>query len=501
MAYYDKYGVEFLDNRKRTLVRCPQNYKGKYTIPNEIVTIENWAFKGCVEISEVVIPNGVTNIGREAFLGCNGITSIELPDTIKYIGYYAFGGCKLHSVRIPKNVTWIGHHAFGDTGTLDTVIWDAEHCSGMECTQFDIISPFAKPEKIMSFSFGEDVKYVPEAICAQMTSLKSIVCQEGVIDIGPDAFKYCFGLKAVSLPNSVSHINESSFARCDNLQKIIVPKGQKERFARMDGLKSLVDKIVECEDTDSSAPKRSWEDCEQLWREKYAEYAKQESEFARLIIPLLERNAEPSTMPPVGICLTAEEYVRFKAEGRDFKRIHAWCWSGHDIHERMRLHLNPVNIQHEYCVGVKTPRKGLYKVIEKHDAMLRCYYLGKEVRNDQNELDFLEETVEINSNPLFNYNSIGPKDYSIEVGDIIRVDDNRLVSSPRFNSKTYAITWSFGNVKAKKPSVVDDDYDDYDSHVDYSKACYDQYGGYNGFDDDTINSAFEGDPEATWNVD
>ena len=99
---------------------------------------------------------------------------------------------------------------------------------------------------------------------------------------------------------------------------------------------------------------------------------------------------------------------------------------------------------------------------------------------------------------MFNYNSVGPKDYSIEVGDIIRVDDNKLVPSPRFNSKTYAITWSFGNVKAKKITVAEDDYDD---NIDYSKACYDQYGGYNGFDDDTINSAFEGDPKATWNVD
>jgi hypothetical protein len=28
-----------------------------------------------------------------------------------------------------------------------------------------------------------------------------------------------------------------------------------------------------------------------------------------------------------------------------------------------------------------------------------------------------------------------------------------------------------------------------------------QYGGYNDWDDDTINSAFDGDPSATWNVD
>lgn len=30
---------------------------------------------------------------------------------------------------------------------------------------------------------------------------------------------------------------------------------------------------------------------------------------------------------------------------------------------------------------------------------------------------------------------------------------------------------------------------------------YEEYGGYNGYDDFTIDAAFEGDPEATWNVD
>lgn len=44
---------------------------------------------------------------------------------------------------------------------------------------------------------------------------------------------------------------------------------------------------------------------------------------------------------------------------------------------------------------------------------------------------------------------------------------------------------------------------------DYSGWCYSddeydsysKYGGYNGYDDDTIDSVFEGDPEATWNID
>lgn len=36
--------------------------------------------------------------------------------------------------------------------------------------------------------------------------------------------------------------------------------------------------------------------------------------------------------------------------------------------------------------------------------------------------------------------------------------------------------------------------DDFEQH-------YEQYNGYNGWSDEEIDTAFEGDPEATWNVD
>ena len=47
--------------------------------------------------------------------------------------------------------------------------------------------------------------------------------------------------------NGVSSIAYGAFSGCENLKEIRVPKGQKERFAQMEGLKDYVDIIVECE--------------------------------------------------------------------------------------------------------------------------------------------------------------------------------------------------------------------------------------------------------------
>ena len=54
-------------------------------------------------------------------------------------------------------------------------------------------------------------------------------------------------------------------------------------------------------------------------------------------------------------------------------------------------------------------------------------------------------------------------------------------------------------------STLSNDYswgdDDGGYGWDEGGGRYEKYGGYNGFDDDAIDSAFEGDPENTWNVD
>ena len=44
-----------------------------------------------------------------------------------------------------------------------------------------------------------------------------------------------------------------------------------------------------------------------------------------------------------------------------------------------------------------------------------------------------------------------------------------------------------------------DDYDYYD--YDDDSPSYSKYGGYNGWDDNTIDEAFDGNPELTWNID
>ena len=93
MAYFDKYGVEFSDDRK-TLVRCPKDMQGEYVIPNGVTSIGDSAFAHCYGMTSIMIPNSVFTIGSWAFRGCSGLTSVEIPFSIRRIKEFCFYLCK-----------------------------------------------------------------------------------------------------------------------------------------------------------------------------------------------------------------------------------------------------------------------------------------------------------------------------------------------------------------------------------------------------------------------
>jgi hypothetical protein len=62
------------------------------------------------------------------------------------------------------------------------------------------------------------------------------------------------------------------------------------------------------------------------------------------------------------------------------------------------------------------------------------------------------------------------------------------------NQKKERVTTKFQNNSQDNFIGESEDYESYGS-------SHEKYGGYNGYSDDAIDDAFEGDPENTWNVD
>ncbi|MCD8040300.1 MAG: leucine-rich repeat protein, partial [Clostridia bacterium] len=91
------------------------------TIEN-ITSINDYAFYGCISLESVTIGNGVTSIGTHAFWYCTSLESVTIGSGVTSIGENAFFDCtSLESVTIPGSVTSIGENAFFDCTSLTSV--------------------------------------------------------------------------------------------------------------------------------------------------------------------------------------------------------------------------------------------------------------------------------------------------------------------------------------------------------------------------------------------
>ena len=281
MAYTDKYGVIFSEDCKE-LYRCPANFQGGYTIPNNVTRICGMAFSHCSGLTSVTIPNSVlsigdraffgcsglrsmtignsvASIGENAFYGCDGLTAITIPDSVTNIGGFAFSSCRgltaitipdginiigdgtfhscsgLTSVTIGNSVTSIGESAFyGCSGLTAITIPDSVTSIGeyafKNCTGLTFVKWNAKNcnacqfgSQVEFFVFGNEVEDIPSHICSGMNRITSIIIPNSVISIGKSAFYGCSGLTAIIIPDSVTSIGEDAFENCTGLSSVTIP--------------------------------------------------------------------------------------------------------------------------------------------------------------------------------------------------------------------------------------------------------------------------------------
>ena len=156
-----------------------------------IETASNTLIAGC---QNTIIPNSVTSIGDDAFAECDSLTSIEIPNSVTSIGNKAFEGCSsLTSIEIGNSVTSIGKYAFEYCKSLTSVVWNAIKCSDFYSNNI----PFTNCPNITSFTFGDEVEYIPEYLCYNLSGLTSIEIPNSVTSIGKLAFYGCSSLTSV----------------------------------------------------------------------------------------------------------------------------------------------------------------------------------------------------------------------------------------------------------------------------------------------------------------
>ncbi|MGN9141737.1 leucine-rich repeat protein [Lachnospiraceae bacterium HCP1S3_B10] len=234
--YYDGFYYDINeDGESVSIIGC--DLSGDIVIPEEIdgmkvTRIGDFAFKGN-SLTSISLPDNLVSIGDWAFWVCRSLTSVKLPDSLTSIGEYAFMDCRgLLNIYIPANVTEIGDYSFLGCTAVESIKvnpenskYDSrENCNaiieknptGYEWEYYKSVLMFGcKNTKIPS-----DLTGIKEKAFLGCTDLIDIKFNKGLEKIGDSAFSGCTGLKEIELPSSMNEIGNSAFSGCVNLEYV-----------------------------------------------------------------------------------------------------------------------------------------------------------------------------------------------------------------------------------------------------------------------------------------
>lgn len=179
-------------------------------IPNDVTSIEMYAFSRMSSLTDLFIPQNVNSISVSALRECTGLTKIEVSsenpfydsrDECNAIIRKANGGelvVGCITTIIPSNIEHIGAYAFEGRGTPNSLYIPA------------------------------NIKTIGNDAFARCNLLQSVYLPETLQEIGPSAFSNCYNLRAAYLPISMKKIPDYLFAGCYNLKNLRWTNGQKQ---------------------------------------------------------------------------------------------------------------------------------------------------------------------------------------------------------------------------------------------------------------------------------
>ena len=228
-AFYDCLGLE--------TVQFAEN--------SALDTIGASAFRNCISLKSISIPSKVTTLNPYTFYNCKSLVKAVLPENLTRIGYYVSSGTEklsssggyvfahcinLAEINIPESVKWIQNYSFLNCKSLRTIDLNVANGQLGEAA-------FAHCESLETVTLCADLKTLPSKAFIYCYSLSDIHTAGAtgetanvadlsqITSFGSNAFRYCTGLKKVTLStdSSFTALSNYLFDGCSALEEVTLP--------------------------------------------------------------------------------------------------------------------------------------------------------------------------------------------------------------------------------------------------------------------------------------
>ncbi len=194
------------------------NVDGKsYTV----TSLGIYAFRGYINVPEIIIPSTVTSIGYGAFFLCKSLSEISIPSSVTLIGAEAFGACTgLKKIIFEDGNTTlqlgemvVSENMFFNTPSLKEIYIGRNILDPYSTIGIDN-SSFSGNKTITKITMSNYVSVLQDEMFANCSALNTLILSNSLTKINQGAFKNCSNLQNLEIPNSVSTIEENAFLEC-----------------------------------------------------------------------------------------------------------------------------------------------------------------------------------------------------------------------------------------------------------------------------------------------
>ena len=193
-------------------------------------------FDGWIDCTDLALPAGLRLLGSGVVQDCDRLAQLDLPQGLVYIGDSTFEGChSLKSLEIHDGLQFLASHIFYQCDSLESVV------IGEGITSWPGV--FCFRSSLVSVTLPQSLTAIEEGAFMDCRSLRELALPAHLETIGDEAFRWCNSLERVVFPASLKKLGKEAFGSCKGLQSVVLPATIEEigaeAFSWCKGLKQV----------------------------------------------------------------------------------------------------------------------------------------------------------------------------------------------------------------------------------------------------------------------